>query len=595
MDSVLDPEVESTVLDWASQTAGKTEVVNNIAGYFMTEEPSQILGIQPNEKLAEVWSKDRIAPMIRDTPVLTEAFGTRKSRDASDTIMHKNFAGGGWIAFAGANAPSTLAMRPARVNIFDEVDRYPASAGEEGDPIALAEKRADTFPNCVSIKTSTPTIRRKSRIEKEFNLSDKRYWFVPCPHCAKEHGGTLPKEHAGWQRLVWEQVKWIGDNKHNRVVWYECAECGKPWDDRMRIDAIWAGEWRPTAPFNGVRGYHLNGIYSLFAPKKGHKTRLNQFVEEFLKAKRLGKKNIQVWTNTFLSETWEDEQDVKPEWQAIAERREDYSITDAIPLGVIMAVAGLDFQMDRVEMEFVGYGRDEETWGLGHTVLWGDPRDPEMYRLIDQNLNKFFTRSDGARIALRAAGFDTGYVACQPILYAYLAPRLGRRFFAMKGASKKDADMVARSARSKVKRVSLVQVGGNRIKTVLMNRLTILKGDPGKANPGQMHFPREYTDDWFMQLVSEDSTTQIINGQEIKVFTLPDVTPEGGTKRNEALDCRVYAHGAYILATGGVPDWEAEDKYVRSTIIQAKPQQATQQKRRYELNARGPKLLSGLR
>ena len=192
MEAVNDPEVQSVVLQWASQT-GKTEILNNIVGFFISEEPSPMLVLQPTLDMAETWSKDRLAPMVRDTTILTDLVADARARDSGNTVLHKRF-NGGHITVAGANSPASLASRPIRVVLCDEVDRYPNSAGAEGDPISLAQKRSDTFFNSVHVTTSTPTIKGVSRVEAEFDLTDQRRWFCPCPHCG---------EH---QTLEWAQV-----------------------------------------------------------------------------------------------------------------------------------------------------------------------------------------------------------------------------------------------------------------------------------------------------------------------------------------------------------------------------------------------------
>ena len=107
MDSVSDPNATGTVLMWASQLS-KTETVNNVVGYFMDVEPAPMLMVQPTVEMGEAWSKERLAPMVRDTPVLAGKVADVKSRDAGNTILHKTFPGGN-LAIAGANAPSGLA------------------------------------------------------------------------------------------------------------------------------------------------------------------------------------------------------------------------------------------------------------------------------------------------------------------------------------------------------------------------------------------------------------------------------------------------------------------------------------------------------
>ncbi|HIO22381.1 MAG TPA: hypothetical protein EYN18_08320 [Nitrospirales bacterium] len=63
-----------------------------------------------------------------------------------------------------------------RVVLCDEVDRYPQSAGAEGDPISLAQKRSDTFFNSVHVTTSTPTIKGVSGF---LAAAAKSGWWSP--------------------------------------------------------------------------------------------------------------------------------------------------------------------------------------------------------------------------------------------------------------------------------------------------------------------------------------------------------------------------------------------------------------------------------
>ena len=133
--------------------------------------------------------------MLRDTPVLKDRVTDVKSRDSGNTLLHKTFPGG-HITITGANSPAGLAMRPVRVTIFDEVDRFPSSAGTEGDPVTLGRKRSKTFWNRKSFEISTPTVKGISRIAASYEMSDQRYFHVPCPEC-----GTLHK-------LVVAQVTW---------------------------------------------------------------------------------------------------------------------------------------------------------------------------------------------------------------------------------------------------------------------------------------------------------------------------------------------------------------------------------------------------
>lgn len=172
LDAVSDPNIREVVYCTSSQV-GKTLLGKSILGYHIHQDPGPILVIQPNKEMAETFSKDRLATMIRDSPVLRGLIADPKSRSSGNTILHKNFAGG-QVTLIGANSPSGMASRPIRIVFADEVDRYPVSAGTEGDPIFLARQRSVTYWNRKFVMASTPTNKDQSRIWWAFEKSDKR-------------------------------------------------------------------------------------------------------------------------------------------------------------------------------------------------------------------------------------------------------------------------------------------------------------------------------------------------------------------------------------------------------------------------------------
>ena len=142
MDAMGDPHVRKVVIMTAAQI-GKTAMLMNLLGYYMHYYPAPVLVIQPTLDMAQAFSKDFLAPMLRDTPALRGLVDT-KSRYSGNTILKKNFPGG-HVTIIGANSAAGLRMRPIKVILADEVDAYPPSAGTEGDPLLLAQKRQTTF------------------------------------------------------------------------------------------------------------------------------------------------------------------------------------------------------------------------------------------------------------------------------------------------------------------------------------------------------------------------------------------------------------------------------------------------------------------
>lgn len=504
MDAISDEVVEGVVV-MSSAQVGKTEIVNNVVGFHIAQDPAPLLIVMPTLEMGEAWSKDRLAPMLRDTPALSGKVKDPRARDSGNTLLHKQFPGG-HLTICGANSPSSLASRPIRVVLCDEVDRYPPSAGAEGDPVALAKKRSATFWNRKLILTSTPTLKGHSRIERAYEASDRRRFWVPCPHCDET------------QVLMWANVKWP-PNEPNRAA-YHCVSCGTEWSDVERWAAIRRGAWRPEGPFQGVAGFWLNELYSPW-------TRVADIATTFVEAKK-SPETLRAFVNTSLGETWE-EQGEGIDGGGLVERAEEW--TD-VPGGVLVLTAGVDVQADRLEVEIVGWGRDEESWSLEHVRLFGDPSAPAVWSDLDRLLLQNWTREDGVALPVTAVCVDSGY-ATQAV-YSYCAGRYRRRVYCIKGMAGPGRPIwPKKSTKAGQGKVNLFTIGVDAAKDATYARLRITR--PG---PGFCHFPKDRDPDWFGQLTAEQVVVKYSKGFPTRVW---EKKPGA---RNEALDCRVYAYTA---------------------------------------------------
>lgn len=511
MDAVTDPAVE-TVVTMKGAQIGYTAVCGNVLGYFAHQDPASMLVIQPTVEMAEAWSKERFSPMIRDTPVLEHLFSDPKSRDGANTLRLKQFAGG-FVAIIGANAPAGLAARPIRIVLADEIDRWPVSAGTEGDPLKLSSKRQTTFWNRKKLVGSTPTVKGVSAIEREFKRSDMRRFHVPCPHCGET------------STLRWEQVKWDkaeGGGHKPETASYQCEHCGVLWTDAERWDAVSRGEWIATAPFRGVAGFHLSQLYSPWI-------KLAEIVQEFLDAQG-NPELLKVFVNTVLGETWE-EQGEAVDAVGLRSRVEPYGESD-LPDAVHYATAGIDVQGDRLEAEIVGWGTGDESWGIRYEVLYGDPAQQAVWAELDKLLLEKFWTAEGRLVRVRAAAIDTGgHHGAQAIAFA--RSRLARLVYPIKGAAGPRPVWPKRASKTTNTRDNIWIVGVDTAKDAIYGRFKIKT--PG---PGYCHLPMDYDDAWFDQATSETVVTRYKEGRPYRVWVL-----EKG-KRNEALDCRVYAFAA---------------------------------------------------
>lgn len=518
-ESFLDPDVQTTVLCWASRT-GKTETEMNLTGYTIDHDPCNMLWVYPTLDSAKKWSKEFFTPMIRASACFRGKVRDPKSRDSDNTILSKAFPGGR-VAAIGANSPSGFRQIQAPRVICEEVDAMDAS--EEGDPVMLAFKRADNYADSVQVVSSTPTITGRSRIWSWLERSDFRKWYCPCPAC---------EARQVWQ---WSHVKWEEDDpKTARLV---CEKCGHELTERERVDSITAGEWRATQPFGGIRGYWLNGLNSLFAAKKGYVSKLHQYVEEFLTAKKEGAHGLRTWTNTFLAETFEETAELAAVPESLQSGAEQYE-PDALPEGVLLCVAGCDVQKDRLECVVVGFGRDEEAWHVVKRVFDGDTEQDEVWAALDAFLGSTFTRADGVPLRIERAFIDMQF-RTQRVL-TFCAPRIGRGIYPCRGVNRVGVQipplLPAKPSRNNKARLPHWNIGVTVAKSALFDRLALPV--PG---PRTMHFPQGhgFDLDHFRQLTAEKRKTRYQYGQAYAIFE--KVT---SSARNEALDIAVYALAA---------------------------------------------------
>jgi phage terminase large subunit GpA-like protein len=546
-ESFEDDDVQTTVLLWASRL-GKTEMMNNLQGKKIHNDPMGILVCYPTLDSAKKWSKEFFMPMVRATPVLKRLIRNSKSRDSENTILSKRFPGGK-VSAIGANSPSGFRQIQAPCVNCDEIDAM--ENGPEGDPVALAFKRADNYPVSIQVVSSTPTIKGTSRIEAFYESSDKRMWFCPCPKC-----GHL-------QTLRWAQVKWTFKNPDGTeesrpkdpVYVCESETCRAELNDDDRIAMVKAGEWRATAPFNGIRGYFLNGLNTLFSAKKGYKNKFHQIVAEFLDANKKGKHALMVWTNTFLAETWEDASE-KLESSQLLKRREDYG--PDLPENILVLTAGVDVQGDRLEIEVDGWANGEESWAVQYFVLPGNPLQQKVWKDLDELLERKFKTKDGRELRILATGVDSS--AYTEAVLGYCKRRFAKRIFAFKGANQSGLPIAPLTpSRANRKKCPVYRIGTDTAKGLIYGRLKL-----EEHGPGFMHFPCGlqfgFDENYFSMLTAEEIRTRIVKG-------FPKREWHKTRPRNEALDIRVYSLAALVILQ---PDWTVLTKKLEQKVYQLK-------------------------
>lgn len=560
LDAISDPEV-TDVTCMTSAQIGKTTIILSGIGYYIDHEPATQLMVLPTLSLGEKFSKTRLATMIRDVSCLSDKVAAPKSKDSDNTILFKSYPGG-HIVVAGANSAASLSSMPLRVIWMDEVDRFPDSAGGEGNPVLLAEKRATSFWNKKHIKTSTPTIKGHSRIEAEFNDGTMEEWCTKCPSC-----GTY--QPYDFRRIDFDSVTMA------------CKSCGEmiPEQEWKESDHAWIAK-HPEKKSH--RSFHMNELACL-------NVEWIDIIATFRKAKKKldtlhETEDLQVFINTVLGECWEEssvEVD-KFDDEELARRAEHYKAD--LPEGVLLLTAAVDVQEDRFEVEVRGWTRNYESWGIHKTEIYGNLIKDEPWDELEEYLRTTFRFEDGRELNIAGFGMDTGgHYTNQTYKWLKLQKKRGKKAYALKGFSRPGEDVQLLHKRSVVDikdeikgkmvvvdKTVLYIIGVDSGKDDIMRRLSI--DVPGE---GYCHFPsnggRGYDKAYYQGLLAEKKITVRVRGKLVSKW----VKKAGA--RNEPLDLFNYNYAVCELLR---PIWgELESKLERG-INYTKATKTVRKKRR---------------
>lgn len=513
--------VEKVVFMKGAQIGG-TEAGNNWIGYVIHHAPGPMLAVQPTVEMAKRWSKQRVAGLIDSTPVLRERVKEARSRDSGNTVQSKEFPGG-ILVMTGANSAVGLRSMPVRYLFLDEVDAYDFDVDGEGDPVSLASQRTITFGNRKIFLVSTPTIQGFSRIELEYEASDRRRWWVPCPECNE------------YQVLDEKRLQWPKDQPEEAA--YFCEHCGVAIPSHRKAWMNSRGVWRADNPVSAIAGFWLSGLNSPWLTWA-------QIAER--KAAAKDDAAMKVYVNTIEARTWAESGEA-PEWQRLYDRREDYPI-GIVPKGGIFLTAGVDVQKDRLEVEIVAWGQERESWSVDYRVFPGDPNREEVWKHVDDLLEETFPDAEGVELPIYRLAVDTGYAT--PAVYAWVRKKQLDRVIAVKGTNKTSAPLgavthedVTVQGKKKRRGFMVWPVGSSFCKSELYGFLrkdkpTDEQLEAGEPYPsGYCHYPK-YPEEFFKQLTAE----RLVTVKDRRGFPYREWRKL--RERNEVLDCRVYARAA---------------------------------------------------
>jgi phage terminase large subunit GpA-like protein len=473
--AIGDPAIERVSV-LKSSRVGFSTLLTSAIGYHTIRDPCSILVLLPTQDDCRDYVVSDVERLFDASPILADRLsGPERGSDRHNrnTLCHRLFAGGDLKVVAG-KAPRNLRRHTARLLFVDEADAIEASA--EGDPITLAERRTLSFANRKIVTGGTPLDERTSPITRLYRQSDQRVYEVPCPRCGSFH------------EIEWSAIEWPEGQSH--LAAWRCPSCRALVPEVNKPGMVARGRWRALSPeIKGHAGFRINALVSLLPNASW-----DRLAAECERAKT-DDTTLRVFVNTILGQPWKADEGDELDDAALASRREPFSL-DALPPEVLALTAGLDLQVDRIEISILGHARDGTAFVLDHSVLWGAPTDAEVWAEADKLLRRRFPHPVGRDLGIDAAAIDAGSGGHYDTVLKFCAPRLSRRVLAIKG--------VAGFARASIQRFSST-LGG----------------------------------EYFEQLAGEKRVTRMARGKPVVRF---ERVP--GVRAVEALDCLVYGLAA---------------------------------------------------
>ena len=381
MDRFTDPLIEKIVLCFGAQL-GKTETELNMIGYALDQTSSPTMMVYPTDTIAKFASDKRVQPMIKSIKSISDKF------DENSKLLELDFNNGNYMVLVGANSPSSLSSRSIKYLFFDEIDKYPAFAGKEADPIKLATERTKTFVDKKIVMVSTPTVESGNIWQAFMSANERRQYYVPCPHCG------VP------QTLKFKQIKWSEEHNDNAdmirdTAYYKCEHCGEHIYDKHKMEMLRSGEWRAVNESQSkVRSvsYHLSSIYSPWVT-------FGDVAYEFKNSKGTPA-TLMNFINSWLAEPWKSSKTKST--QNLEFTQSNYPC-GVVPDKAVLLIASVDVQLDHFWWEVRAYAPGVKSYLIdyGQASTWED--------LEEIIINREYPSEYGEARQVMKAGIDSGF------------------------------------------------------------------------------------------------------------------------------------------------------------------------------------------
>lgn len=482
----------------APPQSGKSDASQGFLAKVADHAPGPAMVVLPDQNLTKRISGNRFIPMFQQSPRLAEL----QTGNPDDLAMLEVHLKNGFdLYLSWASSASMLAQISIQYLIREEIDKYVETCGKETDPLYLSFVRTNAYRNKRKIMDISTVTLEDGPIWTALNSCEEiRDYWAACPCC-----GTI--QVMRWEQICWPEGETDPERiKNHNLAWYECSSCHEHWDDYRRDQAVRAGCWVPRVRRDkpGSVGFYLPGAwYSPFVS-------ISECAAAYIKAKpvRDGKvRDRRAWIN-FLNQyanlPYKEEEGELPDWEKLRQRAENYGPRVPMSAGVLTAFA--DVQDDRIEAEVIAWGIDETSWTLDRHIIPGIPSSPMVWRALDEYLCRRWRHESGVDLRIAAAGVDTGGHYTKQA-YDFVRKKYHRRVYGTKGASQPNKPLVSRPTRSNLGKIPLFIVGTDTAKETLFSRLQLDKGEPGF-----IHFPAKYDEEYYKQLISEKPKLRFVAG-----------------------------------------------------------------------------------
>jgi phage terminase large subunit GpA-like protein len=540
---VLNPEhpAREVTLRGSAQWGKTVSVIQPTLACWHETMSLDSLVVHPTMTAAKEWVMNKWLPMRRQAPGLRALFGDGRGGDNMDSLFNQETLNrNGSLKVASAGSPADLTGTTRRLVVLDDLSKFDMT--DKGDPEQLAVSRAAAFDEAKIVRVSTPMIEGSCRISRAFDRSDRRFYHVPCPHC------------ANMAPLTWENFRKNIDPERLHAAHFTCEACGAVilHSDKERI--VRAGKWVATHPGGDHPGFHL---WRAYVPQRDWASIAVEYAQVMgwtgLTAGQAADQEVREGGAAETEQTfWNDVLGLPfkmasggPDWEALRNRVEKAEEGSFLPQGVVPAcgvylTAGVDCQADRIEVTIAAYGSNYRRWVIEHRVIPHYIGDNEGRAALDALLKASWRTELGLRLPLDLMAIDQGAFTEDVKSFARRHPL--SQVIRVKGATTATGPVLVpmKDRRGPIGRVVRDRGGWmlnvSQIKADFFQWLA--KADPEER--GYVAFAVGLGDEYYRQITSE---VRVLRRSSAGV-TVSRWETVDTVRRNECLDCMNYSEAA---------------------------------------------------